>query len=90
MTHAFDILWPTCQVAKEYLDGVKKEDVGQLPTVLKILQIMQPNLEASLCGSCTGQQLPRDSKCCKEISYQTISDHGLVHCRLLLGTFDLI
>ena len=34
---------------QEYLEGVRKDDAVQLPTVLKILQLMQPNLEALAC-----------------------------------------
>ncbi|CAJ1331040.1 unnamed protein product [Effrenium voratum] len=32
---------------KEYLNGVSKDDVSQLPTILKILQLMQPNSEVA-------------------------------------------
>lgn len=37
------------QCRQEYLEGVRKDDAVQLPTVLKILQLMQPNLEALAC-----------------------------------------
>lgn len=29
----------------EYLEGIRREDVGQLPTVLRVLQLMTPNLD---------------------------------------------